>query len=547
MGTQASYGSFFSGKPIISWAIDQFDIVEKAYNANFKSWDKKSLSEYVKEYDKDVYKEEVMPVFTQSPFPLNLGGATTKQRIVATDNPNGVFNFSLASNYLYPLQEYYSEQLAKDQPDKFAEDGLLPGVVPANMVEKIGVGDSAVYVYIDTENNKEYVLEKRIKGQTAIDNGVPLARLKYASRAKKVYQTYKRAGGKVRYVEIYSLFYYTSLVGDFQYAVRHIPALMVAGYLESVGIKTRVYMTRFVVMTQGLTLKDKTDSGQVLPMAKNASVKTTRSQLVVQPIIAKDFMQEPDPAFAFCISSSNFTRIYESCLKYTYKQETENGSDIYGDPDFSNEEYWEGFDRYRNKYLEYVKEGIFKSKEVTADSMILFHDMSIKKHFATFIANCKTYYEYIEDHLLVLKPVINVFFAWWMRLSATTIKHKVTLVNSTSYSKDAQLIYSEIRGFYDEFKSIVANAKKIDKTPNGYIGQEFAVEVFEKYGQRILAEYSIISSTSANHKFTPLRYIDFLIKEMLHFALGDVYETDMKTAIEMIEKIDEIKTEVNKL
>jgi hypothetical protein len=121
----------------------------------------------------------------------------------------------------------------------------LSGIVPNILVEFILIGGENKYFYKD-DNGVEYPCEKRVKGQTAIDRKVPNAKLEYKSKTKKVFQTYKRKGGKVKYVEIYSLFYYSRLNNDLQFAIRHLPAMMVAEYLESIGIKTRIYMTRFV-------------------------------------------------------------------------------------------------------------------------------------------------------------------------------------------------------------------------------------------------------------------------------------------------------------
>ena len=42
---------------------------------------------------------------------INLGGAFDKDRMIATDMPIGVFDFSLASKGLYKPQEYYSPEL----------------------------------------------------------------------------------------------------------------------------------------------------------------------------------------------------------------------------------------------------------------------------------------------------------------------------------------------------------------------------------------------------------------------------------------------------
>jgi len=50
------------------------------------------------------------------------------------------------------------------------------------------------------------------------------------------------------------LFHWGTLNGDLEKAIRHIPILMLAEYLEGIGVKTRIYMTRFVVLDSTTTL-----------------------------------------------------------------------------------------------------------------------------------------------------------------------------------------------------------------------------------------------------------------------------------------------------
>ena len=73
---------------------------------------------------------------------IEMGGAFDKSRLKATSNPQGIFDFSLASQGLIRPPEYYSEELAKDHPNLFysqytLDDGrVLSGLVPPNLVQK---------------------------------------------------------------------------------------------------------------------------------------------------------------------------------------------------------------------------------------------------------------------------------------------------------------------------------------------------------------------------------------------------------------------------
>ena len=190
----------FQGIPIIGWAIDSMETIREAMTQS-----RKDLTKVVKNYTDNSYNQYISPLFTNAPFKLNLGGQTEKNKLISVDKPIGVFNFSLAAQTLYPLTEFYSFELAEDDPDRFSSLNLLPGLVPNDLVAKRIIANQTFFIYKD--DKKEYLLEKRIKGTTAIDAGIPGAKKKYASKTKKVYQTYNRKGGKVKYVEIYSLFY----------------------------------------------------------------------------------------------------------------------------------------------------------------------------------------------------------------------------------------------------------------------------------------------------------------------------------------------------
>ena len=141
---------------------------------------------------------------------------------------------------------------------------------------------------------------------------------------------------------------------------------MVAEYLESIGIKTRIYMTRFVRLTMSRTnlLKQKNKEGVDLPMGNTPLGRSFGDCLFIQPIIAKDYAEEIDKAAAFTISSRSMQSIYGACAKYTMEKELSNNISAYGYPNFEQPQYWEGMERYRNKYQEYVKLGLFEAKEV---------------------------------------------------------------------------------------------------------------------------------------------------------------------------------------
>ncbi len=518
----------FQNNPILSWAIDDFNVVKEACNEQGVK-----LDEYVQGYNERTFENNILPLLTNTPFKMNLGGTTEKDRLISIDKPIGVFNFSLASKGLYHLQEYFSDELKRKDPNRFADIGLLSGLVPSNLVDSVFVGGEKQFIFRDKEKGGEYYVVKRNMGQTAINDGVPNAKYKYASRTKKVYQTYKRKGGKVKYVEIYSIFYYSG-GNDFKHAVRHFPAFMVANYLESVGIKTRVYMTRFVQLEESFTLKKRLDTGVVLPMGNTTLGETQKNKfipcLLIQPIIAKEFMQDADLPYAFCISSASKRDIYTSCAKFTFSKETRNPNNyLYGNVIWSQEEYWEGIERYRNKYKEYVDLGIFKSKEITAESMLFFHDQSIEDYLSTFFDEIGNVYGGMSDHKVVLEPEVNRFFYWWMQTSGNIIKHKVNLFNSNSYNKDFLDVVRDMEKSKLELETIIQESTH---TSSG--GNKKDADVFKSYGEMILEKLNI---TDRNGELSPSRYMNSIISEITTFADGMFYPTTE----ESVEKMTELK------
>ena len=75
---------------------------------------------------------------------------------------------------------------------------------------------------------------------------------------------------------------------------------------------------------------------------------------------------------------------------------------------FSQIKYYEGIERYRNKYQEYVKLGLFKSKEVLPEAMLFFHDMVIKERMSSFINRLINYFPNYSRYSETGKLLTNV-------------------------------------------------------------------------------------------------------------------------------------------
>jgi hypothetical protein len=520
----------FQGIPIMGWAIDSVDelktIVERnngvgSFENDMSSYRSRSL-------------DDINRLFNEASYKLNLGGDKDKLKLISTDKPNGVFNFALASPTLYRLQEYYSEELAQEQPDKFKDYNTVSGIVPPDLVRRVNINGVDTYIYTDPLIQKDYYCKKQQKGYQEIEDKVPNARLKFASKTKKVYQTYRKKGGKVKYVEIYSLTYYTSLSGDVQYAVRHLPAYMLAEYLESIGIKTRVYVTRFVKVGSNRSnyrLADKYN-GQILPMSQTNLGRVFDYFLVVQPVIVKDFQQDIDRNLFFAVGSDSIQNFISSAVQNTYDNElVGRHPSVYGDPDWSQNDYWEGVERYRTKYEEYVKLGFFQSKEVLPEAMVFFHDMSIKKHFSSFCSEVRRLLSNSNDSQNLLDLNVNQFFTWWMKISGNKIKHKINIMNSNAFRKDVDDMRKDLEDANDELQNMINTAT----SPSW-------ADLYRKY-----ADYIYDSLQIKDRPDKLWFYIQEITRELNYFAVGDFYETPAERKEKTFENLKFILTEVKKV
>jgi hypothetical protein len=528
----ASFGRTFAKKPILAWAIDDWETFYEAMNA--KNAVSLNFVQYLENFKKVVYNQDILPLYTQAPLALNLGGDTEKTKIKPTDKSTGVFDFSLASIGMYKVPEYYSSELAKEQPNKFVEFELPSGVIPPDLVQETSVSGQPSYFYKDLDKNKNYVCEIRQKGQTAIDQGVVGAQLKFATKNKKVYLTYKRNRGRVKYVEIYSLFYYTDLSGPTQYAVRHIPAMMVADYLESRGVKTRFYMTRFVqLFRKTYSLRDYSKQGVKLPMYDLAPVKQTNENLFVQPIIVKDYGEDFDKALAFLVSTDAYSDVYDKAATYAIENEvnedvTNPSSELYGQPRWSQSDYYEGFDRYRNKYKMYTEQGVLKAKEVLGEALLFFHDIVIRDNFAYFMEKVEAYFpnNNREDIKILSSLDINPFFLWWMRLSANTLRDKIDIINSLEMKKDLIEINKRLESVLLDFESIVAEAPTRLQTNSKSSRPEPMNNFLKRYGDIVLKKYKIIDDYG---KLTFVDYVTQITNEITTYAEGPIFESTKET------------------
>jgi hypothetical protein len=105
-----------------------------------------------------------------------------------------------------------------------------------------------------------------------------------------------------------------------------------------------------------------------------------------------------------------------------------------------------------------------------------------------------------------------------MKTSGNTIKHKVNLLNSSSYEKDMKEVIKDLEETISELKSICTDKNTPDE----------ALEVFKKYGTTALNTYGITMNSYYNSLSdipTAKNYMELIVNEMLTFADGNFYET----------------------
>lgn len=537
--------------PIMGWSFDDLQSIRSSVFTPIEF--DAAMSNYRVSYNDN----QIGLMIFDLPINFNLGGKEEKTRLVTTDRPLGVFDFSLASKGLYRVPEYFSQELADTKPRIFKELNLAKGVVPPNFVVSTKINGKPFFTFTDIDGIT-YNLTQQQKGTADIEQNVKGAKKQFATTTKKVYLKFNRQGGKVKYIELYSLFYFTRDGNDVDYALCHLPALQVAEYFESRGIGVRFYMTRFVVMSKGVVTLREYDlrSNSELPLYKESLKKNklkVPKYVLFQPIQVKDFYQEINMSEALSISSlSESGVLYNTIAKNSLEQEIIDGNDIdpYGNPDWQQIQYLEAFERYRNKYSIYTKQGIWKSKEVTPEGQMFFHSMSLKYYLSDFIRNIKNsnlnnplvvnknfttrtpFYEFISVDFVGQK-----FFEFWMKICGFRLKHIILLQITQNIRKDLQLCINESK---EQIDSMVYYL-------NSEVGKknETAVFILRDYIYRILEmeSYPIMQNNEINYK----GYIVNILQDSQVYAEKGYFPTPLDDIEKRDLRVLDILNELNNL
>lgn len=544
---------------LYGWSLDTVEEFKEYYDSRRGNG---SFDEYVLTYKNDVYDKSLSNLFEGNAVNFNLGGDNDKSKLEFTDRPIGVFDFSLASQQLFRVHEFYSEQLKKDQPNLFDSYNVANGVVPNYYVNKIVVQGVNNFIYKDNKTSTEYICIRRQKGltkllqeqpnlQTKIQEGTGLItpsiqtnKVKFASKTKKPYLKYKKQGGKIRYVEIYSAHYYTRMSGDFSFAVRHIPLLMAAEYLEKMGTLTKLYVTRFVIAANNPRPK-KNDvlTGTTLPLY-DEWVKYNRpnSSYTIMPMCVKEYGQEIDKPRFFAVGSRSYFNLYESAVDNMRYHELQSGSlNLGGNPDWTEKQFQEGFERFRQKYAQYSEKGIFQAKEVTPQGLIYFHDLPLNLKWDEFMKmSLQAFNQNDISKLIKNEPSVNKWFEMWMKISAFTIKDKFDIFNSNKPSKVYREIIKQQESILQEIEFLIRVEKntRFQEVLTDFLAFVKTPLQYNAYGNTLSVGYSYEN---------PIKYITEKINEMTIFGGGGIFATppeEIEKRNEIAEKLIEELTKI---
>jgi len=549
----------WSDAQLYGWALDTVEEFKEYYDSvNGKG----KFDEYVEYYKIGFYDKYVLGLFEGGAVNFNLGGENDKSKLEFTDKPIGVFDFSLASQQLFRVHEFYSEQLKIDEPNLFDSYNVPSGVVPSYYVKKIVVQGVNNFVYEDEKTNKQYICVRRQKGLTKLleqypnlqietQSGTgliipknPTNKVKFASKTKKPYLKYKKQGGKVRYVEIYSAHYYTRMPDDFGHVVRHIPILMAAEYLEKMGTLTKLYVTRFVIAGNKPKPKQKDVlTGITLPLYDEwEKFGKPTNHYTIMPMCVKEYGQEIDKTRFFAVGSKNYNSLYYAAVDNMIYHELASGKLEYGgNPNWTEKEYQEGFERFRQKYAQYSEKGIWKAKEVTPQGLIYFHDLPLNLKWENFSSKARSAFKASSiSELIKTEPSVNKWFELWMKISALTIKDKFDIFNSNKPSKVYREIIKQQESILQEIEFLI----KIENNPDFKIFlEEFLL--FVKTPLKYDYNGNIVSSGYSYEN--PIKYITEKINEMTIFGGGGIFATpeeEIEKRNEIAEKLIEELTKI---
>lgn len=299
----------------------------------------------------------------------DLGGNIKKEKLKITDDERGIFDFSLASQGLYRSLEYYSKDLEIESPDEFPNKEA--GIVPDNFVQSKNLLGRNIFIY-KSKNGKDYELTQQQEGTKKMLSINPDAKikttkngliyvtpttykgfsLKFKTKNKKNYLLFDKKGGKAKLVDIYFPIHLSVGLRDI------LPSLILAKFLESINIQTRIYALRVYEETYkeqwalfGYPIKDYDEPLNLDYIAFNSAHTTFYAKKNNKNIRSSWWNAVKDMVEAIMtkdLEGNNYTKSGYGIAKGTSGQ---------GSNPQDRKDWVELFSRYRNWYLQQIDKG----------------------------------------------------------------------------------------------------------------------------------------------------------------------------------------------
>jgi hypothetical protein len=373
---------------------------------------------------------------------IDLGGVLEKDRLKPSEDPSGIFSFGLASPSLYRVVEWCVVELNILVDGDFVESMSLPNK------------RTNFYTYVD---GKQYNVRRQQKGtfdmlqnnpdaklmevsadmfatkpSTYVDSFGKTTRLKFATKAKKIYLVRPKKGGAPQYID---LFIIAGGLGDMNSEMmmaKITPVLMLAEQLEQAGVKTRIYGLRAYTVNR--------DAVFFSWVAKEYGAPVDRQQVAVAT---------SDPRFFRFAMWKNT----EGILKKRFQSSnTGHGSTIYGGTDLS-----EGFLRYRNYLGQEAEKGLLKTK---VKDKALFITGGLSSIQSTFADNEQA----IEEEFYRISDIAELALAEKPEKAIRRIVARDRGRNKTDYEIKNRLIRSMNEAFLTVDRSATRYSNSVEET-----------------------------------------------------------------------------------
>jgi hypothetical protein len=302
------------------------DLVNKSYADNFLQQQDYRNKDYLFEQ-----LEKLETAFAQ----VDMGGTFKKSRLKITSDERGVFSFGLASQGLFKPQEYFSQELADDNPNEFPEKPS--GIVPSDQIEFVEIFSKMQYWYTSETTNKKYLCVRQQEGTREVNLGLRQKPI-FRTKTKKSYVMFEKKGGKAKMVELFVPLHGSIYLGNV------LPLYLVVKFLRQMNIMVRINSIRMYAEADA-----------------NSNRKKAVKEFYGWVVPIKDFGEDIDyNDIAKKTEDDNWWRTMYTMLramtddaKYNGKAETiGQGDDAEYRDDYNNV-----FSRYKNWYMEKIAKG----------------------------------------------------------------------------------------------------------------------------------------------------------------------------------------------